>query len=738
MTNDSLDKYINAHRDALDNDVPPLDSWDNIQEELEAPVAKKRSGWYFLKAAAAVVLLIGCGYVGISELMSEPENEYVAGLERDPNDFRYGQYHTIEAVDPTESQLLPPTPPPVREEVLQERVQEQLAPDDGQYKLAGENLYNFSDNGVSNGSVNSPVTVDANGGTAPYTYEWKNTATNPTTEVTGVAPGRYTVDVYDGNADNQGIVPSSGTTNYSWAPDKKELQLGLVLQGKNVIAQAWSTPNYQSQETDPDKNWDFGDGQTEREAYEQRSGERYEPIYENPFKYVMGEPLSTFSIDVDKAGYSNMRRYLNAGALPPRNAVKIEEMVNYFDYQYENPTGDHPFAIHTESHVCPWNNNNQLLKVGLKGKDLEATTMEPSNLVFLIDVSGSMMDDNKLPLLKAGFKLLVDQLREQDRVSIVVYAGSSGLVLEPTAGSNKDRIMQALDRLEAGGSTAGGAGIELAYNVALEQFKKDGNNRVILATDGDFNIGASSDEAMVALIEEKRKSGVFLSVLGFGTGNLQDSKMEKLADNGNGNYSYIDNMMEAKKVFVTELGGTLYTIAKDVKLQLEFNPAQVSHYRLIGYENRVMAAEDFANDLKDAGELGAGHTVTALYEIVPTNTQAVTQNTTNLRYQKVDEALASEVVTVKFRYKKPDGDKSILLSHTMKKTINPFMSRDFAFAASVAQFGMILRGSQYRANSQFNDALRLAYFGKGEDRHGYRAEYILLVEKAMGLMMPPM
>jgi Ca-activated chloride channel family protein len=243
---------------------------------------------------------------------------------------------------------------------------------------------------------------------------------------------------------------------------------------------------------------------------------------------------------------------------------------------------------------------------------------------------------------------------------------------------------------------------------------------------------------MVALIEEKRKSGVFLSVLGFGTGNLQDSKMEKLADNGNGNYSYIDNMMEAKKVFVTELGGTLYTIAKDVKLQLEFNPAQVSHYRLIGYENRVMAAEDFANDLKDAGELGAGHTVTALYEIVPTHTQAVTQNTTDLRYQKVDEALASEVVTVKFRYKKSDGDKSILLSHTMKKTINPFMSPDFAFAASVAQFGMILRGSQYRANSQFNDVLRLAYFGKGEDRHGYRAEYILLVEKAMRLMMPPM
>ncbi|WP_255408041.1 VWA domain-containing protein [Chitinophaga sp. MD30] len=354
-------------------------------------------------------------------------------------------------------------------------------------------------------------------------------------------------------------------------------------------------------------------------APRQADTEDYSPVNENIFHKVTDRPLSTFSVDVDRASYSNVRRFLNSGQLPPEDAIRVEEMINYFDYKYQNPTDGAPVAIYTDMAICPWNKSNQLVRIALKGKSVTTDKLPASNLVFLIDVSGSMESANKLPLVKQAFKALVQQLRPADHVSIVVYAGAAGLVLPSTAGNEKTTILDALDKLEAGGSTAGGAGIQLAYRTAAEHFIKSGNNRVILATDGDFNVGASSDGELQRIIEKEKEKGIFLSVLGFGMGNYKDNKLELLADKGNGNYAYIDNFEEARRTFVTEFGGTLFTIAKDVKLQIEFNPRFVSSYRLVGYENRLLHDEDFNDDKKDAGDMGAGHTVTALYEIVPTN-----------------------------------------------------------------------------------------------------------------------
>ena len=403
--------------------------------------------------------------------------------------------------------------------------------------------------------------------------------------------------------------------------------------------------------------------------------ENYEIIYENSFLSPLMSPLSTFSIDVDAAAYSNVRRYINSGYLPPKNAVRIEELINYFDYDYPQPESDLPFSFTTEVSSCPWNQNTKLVHIGLQGKKMETKELPPNNLVFLLDVSGSMNYPNKLPLVKSSIKLLVKQLRQSDKVSIVVYAGAAGLVLDATSGADKRKIYDALDALSAGGSTAGGAGIELAYKIAKENYIENGNNRVILATDGDFNVGISSDGELVDLIEEKRDDGIFLTVLGFGTGNYQDAKMQKLADKGNGNHAYIDNINEAKKVLVNEMNATLLTIAKDVKLQIEFNPAKVISYRLIGYENRILQAEDFDNDKKDAGELGAGHTVTALYEIVPHNSEVPQNRNEHLKYQTVglnEEAYNSnELFTIKFRYKEPDSDTSKLIVKSIKdKTVD--------------------------------------------------------------------
>ncbi|RAW02973.1 vWA domain-containing protein [Pseudochryseolinea flava] len=465
--------------------------------------------------------------------------------------------------------------------------------------------------------------------------------------------------------------------------------------------------------------------------------EEYDGINENIFHGALQNPLSTFSIDVDAASYSNVRRFINLGQRPPKDAVRIEEMVNYFNYDYAKPKDEAPFAVHTEISTAPWNSKHRLVSIGLQGKQIPTKDLPASNLVFLIDVSGSMSDANKLPLLKSSFTMLVQALREEDFVSIVVYAGAAGLVLEPTSGAEKNKIIEALDRLEAGGSTAGGEGINLAYDIAKKHFKKDGNNRVILATDGDFNVGESSNASMEELIEEKRKEGVFLTVLGYGMGNYKDSKMETLADKGNGNYAYIDNLTEARKVLVNEFGGTLFTIAKDVKLQIEFNPTKVQAYRLIGYENRAIKDEDFNNDKKDAGELGSGHTVTALYEIIPVDVQSDFYKVDRLKYQTTkitDEAKKSgELMTIKLRYKKPNEETSALMVHSLidSDTELSRTSDNFRWSASVAAFGMLLRESEYVKNFSYHDVVELAQSARGKDNEGYRIEFINMV-KAFG------
>ncbi|MBC3759056.1 von Willebrand factor type A domain-containing protein [Hyunsoonleella sp. SJ7] len=466
-----------------------------------------------------------------------------------------------------------------------------------------------------------------------------------------------------------------------------------------------------------------------------QNNESYAVIEENSFKRTTLSPLSTFSIDVDKASYSNIRRMINNGMAIQPDAVKIEEMINYFDYEYPQPTGVHPFAIHTEVAQTPWHNDTRIVKIGLQGKTYGYEELPPSNLTFLVDVSGSMSSQNKLPLLKSAFKLLVNQLRGEDKVSIVVYAGAAGVVLEPTSGKHKEKILNALNGLESGGSTAGGAGIKLAYKLAEQHFKKNGNNRVILATDGDFNVGASSDKAMEKLIETKRQSGVFLSVLGFGYGNYKDSKLETLADKGNGNHAYIDNMQEAQKVFGKEFGGTLFTIAKDVKIQVEFNPNKVQAYRLIGYENRMLEDEDFVDDTKDAGELGSGHTVTALYEVIPVGAQTTyLRDVDDLKYtnSQIVSDYSDELFTVKFRYKKPNGAKSIEIVHVQKDKVSE-ASEDMKFASAVALFGMQLRQSKYHNNSKLEDVLELSNEGRGEDENGYRAEFRRLVSSYQNL-----
>jgi Ca-activated chloride channel family protein len=468
--------------------------------------------------------------------------------------------------------------------------------------------------------------------------------------------------------------------------------------------------------------------------------EGYATIHENGYKDVLKQPLSTFSIDVDKASYANVRRFINMGQLPPIDAVRIEEMINYFTYDYPEPEGKHPFSVYTELSACPWNPDHQLLHVGLKGKSIDKTELPASNLVFLLDVSGSMNSPNKLPLLKNAFHMLVNELREEDRVAIVVYAGAAGLVLPSTPGNRKEDILGAIDKLSAGGSTAGGQGLLLAYKVAEENFIKGGNNRIILATDGDFNVGVSSNAEMERLVEKKRENGVFMTVLGFGMGNYKDDKMEIIADKGNGNYAYIDNIQEARKVMVAEFGGTLFTIAKDVKFQLEFNPARVKAYRLIGYENRLLNDEDFNDDKKDAGEMGAGHNVTALYELIPAGSEEKTGSIDPLKYQrnqeKVRPDLSAELLTVKLRYKQPDGITSTLYEEPVKGKLlsEKATSESFRFSAAVAEFGLILRESQYKENASIEQIISLAQGGRGSDAEGYRGEFIKLVKTAETLI----
>lgn len=465
--------------------------------------------------------------------------------------------------------------------------------------------------------------------------------------------------------------------------------------------------------------------------------EGYAPFKENGFQLVKNSPLSTFSSDVDRAAYSNVRRFLNQGSLPPKDAVRIEEMINYFDYEYDDASGNHPVAVFTSMAAAPWNPKHTILHVGIQAKKVDHENIPASNLVFLIDVSGSMQAPNKLPLLKSSLNMLVDELRSEDRVAIVVYAGAAGLVLPSTSGNQKEAIKAAINALEAGGSTAGGAGIRLAYQEARKYFNKEGNNRVILASDGDFNIGVSSDAEMKTLIENERDGGIFLTVLGFGMGNYKDSKMEVLADHGNGNYAYIDNLSEARKTLVNEFGSTLYTVAKDVKIQVEFNPDVVSAYRLIGYENRLLNEEDFNDDKKDAGEMGAGHVVTALYEIIPVGVETG-KSIDPLRYGSATKEnydlsrISEECAFVKLRYKQPDSDVSKKIEQAVVFKSNDISDShpNLKWSTAIAAFGMKLRGAAYVNDFTYDAIIKLATEAQGKDPYGYRSEAIQLMHNA--------
>ena len=465
--------------------------------------------------------------------------------------------------------------------------------------------------------------------------------------------------------------------------------------------------------------------------------ESYSAIHENGFSNAKSNPLSTFSADVDAASYSNVRRFINNGQLPPADAVRVEEMINYFSYNIPGPTDNSPVAIHTELSSAPWNPAHRLVRIALKARAIETSRLPPSNLVFLIDVSGSMDEPNKLPLVKSALKMLTGQLRAQDKVAIVVYAGNAGLVLPSTSGADKETITNAIDNLSAGGSTAGGEGIKLAYKIAKQNFLPKGNNRIVLCTDGDFNVGASSDGDMEHLIVKERDSKVDISIMGFGMGNYKDSKMETMADKGNGNYAYIDNITEAKKAFVNEFGGTMFTIAKDVKIQVEFNPAKVQAYRLLGYEDRLLNKEDFNDDKKDAGDMGSGHTVTAFYEIIPAGiNDDLLASVDPLKYQKKDpspfKSISNEMMTVKFRYKDKNSSASKMKLVTVDDSPVAFnsASADFRFAAAVAEFGMLLRDSQFKQKSTFAQAISIAKAAKSNDSEGYRSEFVRLAESA--------
>jgi Ca-activated chloride channel family protein len=470
-------------------------------------------------------------------------------------------------------------------------------------------------------------------------------------------------------------------------------------------------------------------------SYDSEKNEEYSSFAENRFKDAKSDPLSTFSLDVDVASYSNIRRMINQGQKPTKDAVRVEEFINYFSYDYPNPTGQHPINILTETQTCPWNKNNLLVRIGVKAKEIPSENIPSSNFVFLIDVSGSMESPNRLPLVKSSLKLLTNNLREKDRVSIVVYAGAAGEALPSTSGADKQKIFEALDGLNAGGSTAGGTGIELAYQVAQKNLIKGGNNRVILCTDGDFNVGVSSEKGLESLIEEKRQTGIYLTVLGYGMGNYKDSKLQILSQKGNGNHAYIDNLQEANRVLVQEFGSTMYAVAKDVKMQVEFNPAYVNAYRLVGYESRLLNKEDFNDDTKDAGELGAGHTVTAFYEVIPVGVKNTYGGVDDLKYQKPSTAESvqgvknNEMMTVKLRYKPLNSNSSTKMEiPVLVSDKNKTPSVDYTFASAVAMFGQLLRNSDFKGTATYDDVIALARKGFGEDKQGYRHEFVRLAE----------
>ncbi len=711
----NLEQYIKDNRDQMELEVPNPENWSNIEAALNKK--KSRRLWVYWSAAASLVIIAGVlvllpNYMPMTSsnkiINKGSDSQYASeSLEIIENPEQFSKLRYVEPIEPNNQEITKVEKiTMVQESERESDLTTETKIDSKEDQLAEAETYialvDSSPNFIMD-SVTVAYTLDSR-------YEFETTV--------GMADKTLYGYSSNGSYDLQGTV--DGAKAGTWSVSSQGIGLAIV-----------ENESYFAMDEKVRKSNKGADVLFEYD--ENLKGEDYNSIKENDFKVVLSEPVSTFSIDVDGASYTNVRRHINDGSMPPKDAVRIEELINYFQYDLPEPKDDIPFSITTELGDCPWNKKHKLVQISLKGKSIEKAQLPKNNLVFLIDVSGSMSSGDKLDLLKKGFRMLTNELREEDRVSIVVYAGAAGLVLEPTAGNDKPKIMEALDRLEAGGSTAGGEGIELAYKTALENFSKKGNNRIILATDGDFNVGMSDQDELIELIEEKRKSGIFLSVLGFGTGNIQDGTMEQIADNGNGNYNYIDNVLEAKKVLVTEMGGTLQTIAKDVKLQLEFNPLVVSSYRLIGYENRLLAREDFDDDTKDAGELGSGHTITALYELVPTGTEG-SLNQSELKYTvptpTYDTTYSNEVLTVKFRYKPPKEDKSKLIQAVVKNNPKSSPSLNYTMATSVAEFGMLLRDSKYKGESSYSHALELANKAKGEDKNGYRSEYIRMVEKA--------
>jgi len=558
--------------------------------------------------------------------------------------------------------------------------------------------------------------------------------------------GRYTITTQHGKTlvfsflgyVKKEVVVKSGYIDVALTPDQKALEevvvVGYASQRKSDISGSISVADVADVKVT--NYYPQSSFMPVMRIQAQPNTEEYGSFKENRFLSAKEQALSTFSLDVDAASYGNMRRMINMGQKPPKDAIRVEELINYFSYDYPKPIGKDPVSINTETSICPWDATHRLVKIGVKAREIPSDNLPASNFVFLLDVSGSMDVPNKLELVKSSIKLLTNNLRKTDRVAIVVYAGAAGVVLESTEGTDKQKIMEAVDGLHAGGSTAGGAGIQLAYKIAEKNFIENGNNRIVLCTDGDFNVGVSSNNELESLIESKRKTGVYLTVLGYGMGNYKDDKLQILAEKGNGNHAYIDNIQEANKVLVNEFGSTMYTVAKDVKIQVEFNPAQVNAYRLIGYESRLLNKEDFNDDTKDAGELGSGHTVTALYEIIPAGVKNTYGGVDNLKYQtnnnttnSVQPNNSSELLTVKLRYKLPKSDSSNKMEvPVLMSDINKKPSADFKFIMAVSMFGQLLRESDFKGNSSYDKVIELANNGIGADTHGYRKEFVRLVE----------
>ncbi len=709
MTND-----INKGLEHLPQTTPPDSVWDNIEQTLDKEKRRRFPLWiiYSAGAAASLAILVTAWFVynGATETPLTVINEtydstrqYSAEKEELPN-------ITI--------------------------VEESKATTAKGNQNTTTNANTGNKNIAASNSNKSLTTISSSFSHTPTSNTWTfgdGTSALGATSYSYTAPmGAYTITLTDNLTaaspyyDVNFAPESEQPVSFEWSLTEGRFNNGLLKEGEEDLSESLTTNLGMYSDS---VLWDIG--------YEEpESFESYAPLIENEYLSPFSEPLSTFSIDVDNASYSNTRRMVESGDKPPKDAIRIEEFINYFDYDYVAPKGEVPFNIYMETASCPWNKNTQIVGIGLQGKEVERGTLPASNLVFLIDVSGSMEEENKLPLVKKTLKLLVDQMGAKDRISVVTYAGAAGLALPSTACSEKQAIKSAIDNLDAGGSTAGGEGIQLAYKVAAENLIKNGNNRIILVTDGDFNVGQHSDEDMESLIELKRKEGVFLTVCGFGMGNYKDSKMEILADKGNGNYYYIDNFKESKKVFVTDLTGTLFTIAKDVKIQVEFNPKFVKAYRLIGYENRKMPPQDFDDDTKDAGELGAGHTVTALYEIIPVGSSQNINGFFELKYQETEHKTklkdyGNELLTAKLRYKKPDEDVSKLLTQTLANNSQSYekASDNLRFACGVTAYAMLLRDSKFKGDATYTLAKNLLQSTKLNVANGYREELLNLITK---------